>query len=244
MNLPQIDRQSAVPIYHQLKESIYYKIASGEWKRGEQIPSLRELSKELKISLMTARHAIKTLVDEKVLALRKGQGTYILGPKVRENVQTLFSFTAEMLRQGQKPGAKIISNEIINAPPKIAKTLQLDSAASVYHICRLRLANQEPVGLQHSYIPVEFCPGLLKKNLTESLSAILENDYNFHVQDGHQTLRADLAHHPISNHLGLPENAPIMRIERVSYFEDHRPCEHLISIYRGDRYEFAVELHR
>jgi GntR family transcriptional regulator len=242
MDIPEIDRQSAIPIYYQLKESIYQKIKEGEWKRGQKIPSLRELSRELKISLMTARQAIKTLVDERVLTLRKGEGTFILGPKVRENVKTLFSFTAEMLRQNHEPGAQIISKDIINPSTEIAKILQISKKEPVYHICRLRTADLEPVSVQHSYIPVEFCDKLLEKNLTVSLSTILEEDYDIWFEYASQTLIADEADQFISKHLNIPLKAPTMRINRTSFLEDHRPCEYLLSIYRGDRYEFVVEL--
>lgn len=242
MDIPEIDRQSAIPIYYQLKESIYQKIKEGEWKRGQKIPSLRELSRELKISLMTARQAIKTLVDERVLTLRKGEGTFILGLKVRENVKTLFSFTAEMLRQNHEPGAQIISKGIINPSNEIAKTLQISNDEPVYHICRLRTADLEPVSVQHSYIPIEFCDNLLEKNLTVSLSTILEEDYDIWFEYASQTLIADEADQFISKHLNIPLKAPTMRVDRTSFLDDHRPCEYLLSIYRGDRYEFVVEL--
>ena len=243
MNLPKIDRKSAIPIYYQLKESIYRKIKEGEWKRGQKIPSLRQLSKELKISLMTARQAIKSLVDEKVLTLRKGEGTYILGPKVRENVKTLFSFTAEMLRQNHVPGAQIIVKEVISPSAEIAQALQIEKTDPVYHICRLRTADQKPVSVQHSYIPEEFCRDLLEKDLTVSLSTILESEYNIWFKYASQKLTAEKADRCISEYLKVPENTPTMRVERISFLDNHRPFEFLLSIYRGDRYEFIVELH-
>ena len=244
MNFPKIDRQSAIPIYYQLKEAIYRKIKEGEWKRGQKIPSLRQLSKELKISLMTARQAIRSLVDEKVLTLRKGEGTYILGPKVRENIKTLFSFTAEMRRQNHVPGARVLSQDIVVPSAEIARMLQLESTDRVYRICRLRTADQKPVSLQHSYIPEKFCENLLEKDLTGSLSAILESDYGIWFQMASQTLVADKADRSVSEHLDIPEQTPTMKIERISFLENHRPFEYLLSIYRGDRYEFAVELRR
>ncbi len=244
MNLPKIDRQSAIPIYYQLKESIYRKIKDGEWKRGQKVPSLRQLSKELKISLMTARQAIKSLVDEKVLTQRKGEGTYILGPKVRENVKTLFSFTAEMLRQNHAPGARVIVKEVVLPSAEIARKLRIERTERVYRICRLRTADRKPVGVQHSYIPEEFCDGLLERDLTGSLSAILESDYDIWYQYASQILTADRADRFVAEYLEVPEKTPTMRVERISFLDDHRPFEFLLSIYRGDRYEFAVELQR
>jgi len=243
MHLPQIDRQSAIPIYFQLKEAIYQKIKSGEWKRGQRIPSLRQLSGELKISLMTARQAIKSLVDERVLAMHRGHGTFILGPKVQENVTTLSSFTAEMLRQGLSPGSRVFSKEIIAGPSEVCQALELPEGTRVYHIYRLRMADDFPVGLQRSYIPAVLCPGLLKKDLTGSLSAILEADFNIHFDRGVQTIRAVQADLAEAQSLEVPFKAALLRMERISYGRNNRPCEYLTSVYRGDRYNFTVEMH-
>ena len=243
MNLPQIDRHSAIPIYFQLKESIYHKIKTGEWTRGQRIPSLRQLSKELKISLMTARQAIKSLVDEKVLAMRRGHGTFILGPRVQENVTTLSSFSAEMLRQGLSPTSRLLSKEVVAAPSRITQALELQERASVNHIYRLRLADGFPVGLQHSYIPIDLCPNLLEKDLHGSLSTILETDFTIQFNRGVQTIRAVQAESSEAHLLGVPFRSSVLRMERISYANTNQPCEYLISIYRGDRYHFTVELH-
>lgn len=242
MDLPQIDRQSAIPIYYQLKEAIYEKIKTGEWKIGQQVPSLRQLSSELKISLMTARQAIKALVDERVLAMQRGQGTFILGAGLREDASIISSFTAEMLRQGFRPSSKVLKKETIVAPEDISAAFNLPHESPIHLISRLRYADNFPVALQHAYLPADSFPDLLKKDMHGSLVSILENEYNVRFHNGTQTIWAGLAGRQEYQLLKLPPKAPVLFIERTSFSEEHKPIEFLRSIHRADKYSLTVNL--
>ncbi len=46
-----VHKQSSIPIYQQIYEQIRYRIQTGMIKPGDQLPSLRKLSQDLKISL-------------------------------------------------------------------------------------------------------------------------------------------------------------------------------------------------
>ena len=60
MNI-QIDNSSDNPIYLQIKNQIKAQIISGELKVGEQLPSIRFLAKELRVSMITAKRAFDEL---------------------------------------------------------------------------------------------------------------------------------------------------------------------------------------
>lgn len=72
-----IDLASATPLYAQIKEQIIYALASGRIKRDDKLPSVREVSKELRINPNTVVQAYKELEYEKVVFTKKGQGTFI-----------------------------------------------------------------------------------------------------------------------------------------------------------------------
>ena len=242
MDLPRIDRQSAIPIYFQLKEAIYEKIKTGEWKIGQQVPSLRQLSSELRISLMTARQAIKALVDERVLAMQRGQGTFILGAGLREDATIISSFTAEMIRQGYKPSSKVLKKETIAAPEDISAALNLQHGSPIHLISRLRYADNFPIALQHACFPADLFPDLLKKDMQGSLVSILENEFDVRFHHGTQTIRAGLAGRPECQFLELSPKAPVLFTERSSFSEDQKPIEFLRSIHRADKYTLTVNL--
>ncbi len=65
------------PLYIQIKEDLKRKIISNELIEDEQVGSNSELAKYYKVSLMTVKKAIASLVGEGVLFTRIGKGTYV-----------------------------------------------------------------------------------------------------------------------------------------------------------------------
>ncbi len=75
--MAKIDRDSPVPIYHQLKTLIREQIESGLWRPGDRIPTEDELCRLYGISRSPVRQALKELVYEGVLVRRPGAGTFL-----------------------------------------------------------------------------------------------------------------------------------------------------------------------
>jgi GntR family transcriptional regulator len=73
----QLDIQSGVPVYRQLMDQIRYYVASGTLAPGDQLPSIRELAKNLAVNPTTIVKAYGELDHEGVVELRHGRGVYI-----------------------------------------------------------------------------------------------------------------------------------------------------------------------
>ncbi len=74
------------PIYEQIKEQIKEAILSDELKEGETLPSIRQLARDLKISVITTTRAYTDLEQEGFIALQQGRGCFVL-PKNSEIVR-------------------------------------------------------------------------------------------------------------------------------------------------------------
>ncbi|MBQ7371012.1 MAG: GntR family transcriptional regulator [Blautia sp.] len=74
-----INTSSMIPIYEQIMEAIKKQIVSGELTSGDPLPSVRTLSKELKISALTVKKAYDRLEEEGFTATIHGKGTYVTG---------------------------------------------------------------------------------------------------------------------------------------------------------------------
>lgn len=66
-----------VPIYEQIMEQIKTMIREGELKENDSLPSVRTLSKELKISALTVKKAYDYLEQEGFTVTVHGKGTYV-----------------------------------------------------------------------------------------------------------------------------------------------------------------------
>ncbi len=78
MELPiRLSKDSREPIYHQIEEQIKALIAGGQLPAGTSLPSIRVLSKELEISVITIRRAYLNLEHEGFIFTTQGKGTFV-----------------------------------------------------------------------------------------------------------------------------------------------------------------------
>ena len=73
-----VSNRSAVPIYEQIKEQIREAVFSGELKSGDALPSIRQLAKDLKVSVITTTRAYTDLQEEGFVVNRQGKGCFVL----------------------------------------------------------------------------------------------------------------------------------------------------------------------
>jgi GntR family transcriptional regulator len=85
----RLDPESAVPLYHQVVRAVEYRIATGDLRAGDRLPSLREAAEDWGINLHTVRKAYINLATRGAVETRPGAGTVILGcapaPEPRES---------------------------------------------------------------------------------------------------------------------------------------------------------------
>jgi len=109
------------PMYKQVTDQIKDAIASGQLKPDDKLPSIREMSAELKISIITIKRAYSDLENENYIYTRPGMGSFVADinrDKLRE--EKLEEFTQEMkklLKTGEK--FRITANDVINIVKKI-----------------------------------------------------------------------------------------------------------------------------
>ena len=83
-----ISNSSGAPIYEQIKEQVKAAILSGRLAEGEALPSIRQLARDLKISVITTTRAYNDLAQEGFVANVQGKGCFVLPQNpalVREN---------------------------------------------------------------------------------------------------------------------------------------------------------------
>jgi len=73
-----VSNRSGVPIYEQIKSQIKEAIFSGELSEDDLLPSIRQLAKDLKISVITTTRAYSDLQEEGFIVNVQGKGCYVL----------------------------------------------------------------------------------------------------------------------------------------------------------------------
>jgi GntR family transcriptional regulator len=72
-----ISQSDGRPIYLQIMEQIRQRVVLGEWKPGEQIPSIRAMAIALQISVITVKRAYLELEREGVIVTQHGKGSVV-----------------------------------------------------------------------------------------------------------------------------------------------------------------------
>ena len=78
-----IKNRSELPIYEQVEQQIKTQILDGTLAENEQLPSIRQLARDLKISIITTTRAYNYLADEGFLVSVAGKGFFV-APRTNE----------------------------------------------------------------------------------------------------------------------------------------------------------------
>lgn len=78
-----IKNRSELPIYEQVEQQIKTQILDGTLAENEQLPSIRQLARDLKISIITTTRAYNDLADEGFLVSVAGKGFFV-APRTNE----------------------------------------------------------------------------------------------------------------------------------------------------------------
>ncbi len=108
MNL-EIDFRSGLPIYLQVVERLKERIASGQLKPGDQLPTVRSLALELRVNFNTIARAYRILDETGIISTQQGRGTYIMSnppPEVSEEIRqkALQALTLRFLADAERLG--------------------------------------------------------------------------------------------------------------------------------------------
>lgn len=72
-----ISQSDGRPMYLQIMDQIKQRVAVGEWRRGEEIPSIRQLAMALRVSVITVKRAYLELEREGVILTQHGKGSIV-----------------------------------------------------------------------------------------------------------------------------------------------------------------------
>jgi GntR family transcriptional regulator len=240
-----LDRNSSVPLYHQLCEILTSKLLAGEFKPHEAIPTERELIEQYGVSRITVRRALEELEEKGFIKRIQGRGTFVQPPRVERTLARLSSFSEELRARGMVPETRLLTFQRAPAPAHIAQALQLPEGSPIWHIERLRLANGEIIALNISYIRLPSFIELTEEELRQEVSlwTLLERK-GIHMSEADKTIEAIAAEPEHARLLKVRKSAPLLRVEGVAYASDGTPIEYSIIVARSDRYKYFLHIAR
>lgn len=238
-----LQRDGAIPLHAQITEDLRRQIKGDELKSGENFPSERELAERYGVSRMTVRQALRHLRQENLIYHERGVGSFVTSRKLDVHTRNLSGFSEEMVSLGLSPSSRILQLQAETANEQVRRDLDLPDGAQVFRLERLRLADDEPMAFETTFLPAEICPGLDEIDLTKnSLYQVLIEKYNLRMHHAAEILEAAAANRFLSKQLGIKANAPVLVVRRVVFTESNQPIESAHTTYRADRYRATFHL--
>jgi len=207
------------------------------------LPSEADLVSDFGVSRTTARRALDELRREGLVRREPGRGTFLASPRLRSNLAYLHSFTEEIERWGYTPGAQLVSREELAANEEVAARLEIEAGDEVLFVRRLRLADERPIFVCDSYLPVGRFPALRGANYgTVSLSKLFEERIGRRIQNSRQWIGAATATPEVAALLEIPAGIPVLRVLRITLVTGNTPIELVEAHFHPERYQHYNEL--
>jgi GntR family transcriptional regulator len=211
---------------------------------GAPLPSERLLAEHYGLARMTVRTELDRLVTEGIVYRLHGRGSFVAGPRVAQAVE-FSSFSEDMRARGMTPGSVVRSQQLTEAGPLIAASLEIAPGAPVAEIERVRTADGTPMAVERVSLPAERFPGIEAADLEHgSLFELLCGRYGVTLTEGEQRVVACAVEGEEAALLDVPEGSPGLRFHTLARDAERTPAYFASSLYRGDRYEIALHQRR
>lgn len=215
------------PLYAQVRELFVRRLADGEWRAGELLPSEPRLAAELGVSQGTVRKALDELTAQNLLVRRQGKGTFVASYTPD---RALFRFFHLVGDDGARklPESRVVARRSAGASAAERERLGLAARARVLRIERVRCLDGAPVIAERISVPVALFPGLADLApgaLPNTLYALYETRWGLSVARAVERLRAVAAGAADARLLGVARGAPLLEIDRTALGHAGTPLE-------------------
>ncbi len=232
------------PLYARAEQELRARIAAGEWKPGEALPTEGALAAQLGISQGTLRRALGVLEAQRLIERRQGIGTYVT--RATSERALFHFFRAEGLDGGRlAPTSRLHRLERAPAAPEEARALALPRRARVHRFTRQRFIGGRSPIVEEIALPEALFPGFalpIGVELTDELYVHYQRHHGITVMRVTEKLAAIGAPAGAAALLGQAPGAPVMHIERIAFDVMDRPVERRLSWIETGALRYAIEL--
>jgi GntR family transcriptional regulator len=226
------------PRYREIESALRARIAT--LHPGQRLPSDADLCVEFGVSRMTARHAMAQLAEEGLVRRDPGRGTFVAEPPTHRRASSLMTFSREMRRQGRVPTSRVV-RRLVRVPTETERAaLRLTHDEQVLELCRVRLADSEPVAVETAVLTQRCASAVLAADLESGSLHEALIGAGIVPSRGTSSIAAEAASHADASLLGVPAGAPLLVERRLILDQRGRAVERTESRYAATRYGLDV----
>lgn len=234
-----------IPLYAQLAAYFKTQIQAKNLVPGDKLLPEEELCEMLRISRTTVRQAVNLLVEEGLVYRHRGKGTFVAEQKLRRTFNHLYSFSEDVRNLGREPKSIVVVSRVEELQDsRMIEHLNMPCGQKqVFHLGRVRCADDIPLLLEDTYIPLYLCPGIQYIDFeSKSLYETLQKEYSLSLWHAKEVLEAINIPKKEAALLHCKTGQPGYKIRRISNLDNGVVFEFTSSVTRADRCVFEFDM--
>jgi len=228
--------------YLGMRDDIAARIAAGDLKPGDKLPSERRLQDEVGVARGTIRAGLFQLEAEGAIYRRDRSGWYVSPPPVVYDPTRWEGFMSYVEAQGRNPTTETISAELVVADPLLAEVFSRPAGSPLYMIRRRRYVDSRAVLVERIVVDAALAPDLLRFSFDESLTSILKSEYGLSVARNQVSMQPCALTGYEAEALRLKPGLPGLAVQRISYDAQGRVVEYDHEHWRHDAVRISVDI--
>ena len=238
----EVDRESPVPVWHQIELALTQDIQAGALPPGARLPNEAEIAARFGVHRHTARRALATLAEKGCVRIRRGLGTFVEQGVIDYRLSERTRFTANLLAQQRLASHDLLGAADEPAGESVAAALGVAVGCIVTRLDTLGRADGVPVSLAASSFPAARFPGLAalyaeRRSVTAVLAAFGVADYLRHSTRVLAVLPTD---HEAAL-LRQSHRTPVLSVDSVDVDAAGVPISFSRVRFAGERVQLVVE---
>jgi GntR family transcriptional regulator len=233
-----LDRNNPLPLWAQLETALKTRLDAGEF--DDRFPTDAELVDQYSVSRHTVREAIRHLNSAGVLRRERGRGTVINRGRFEQPLGALYSLFRSVESSGASQRSEVVELRE-DTDPAVAARLELEPDEPLLYLERIRCADQAPLALDRSWLPMRLAGDLLTSDF--------ERTALYDELEQRCGIRPDAGWERIAPVLPTPEQRRTLAMKRgeAAFFLERlgtahgEPIEWRTTLIRGDRYRFVSQ---
>ncbi|MCA5013962.1 MULTISPECIES: GntR family transcriptional regulator [unclassified Enterococcus] len=232
------------PKYEEIADTIRERIKNNVYKADTLLPNQTDLVKEFDVSRMTVKKAIGILVMEGLLYSQRGSGTKVLNrsfwDKDTSPANEYGGLSKQMDERHKNLKSQVILFEVEFPTQEVQERLAISEEQPVYKIIRLRILENEPFILEHTYMPCDLVPGLTTDILKKSIYTYVKEELSLNFAGAYRNIQASKSDEYDQNYLNCKIDDPVLEVQQVVYLKNGRPIEFSCSRNRYDQRGYSI----
>lgn len=231
-----VEATRSVPRWRQMADELRDRIRAGQYENG--FPGELDLAAEFSVSRGTARAALRPLREAGLISASPGRRSQITQIDPASQYGAIYSLHDLIVSSGMKHRSTVLQQQL-TTDPAAAEQLGTPLGEPLFHLARLRHADDQPVAFDEVFSPSSVAAPLVEVDFSDApFYRELRMRCGVTVEGGSEQIQAVPAGDRFAELLACAPEAPLLLVERLACSNGQK-VEYRRTYFLGDRFRVA-----